>query len=126
MAGRKMHTSLDIRGCLHNWTDRQMVGMFKHDDGRVMTAREAKDVLMDELAKGHRFLPVGGDCDNFDYVNGGCQGHAVIDDGDAVADASWICVLCAANNADYRTECKGCGNRRRLTAGYAHDSKETR
>lgn len=66
--------SLDIRGCLTNWKDRDMRGMFKHDDGREMDPREAKAVLLDELAKGHRVLPVGDECPAFDYQTG-CPGH---------------------------------------------------
>jgi hypothetical protein len=68
------HLCLDLRGALHNWSDRQMKGVFLHDDGRTMTAREAKDVLMDEIAKGHKVIPCT-PCDNFDYQTG-CQGHA--------------------------------------------------
>ena len=36
-----------------------MRGLFTHDDGRPMSIREAKTALMDEIAKGHRFIPIG-------------------------------------------------------------------
>lgn len=72
---RIVHTSLDVRGCLLNATDAQLRGMFKQDDGRTMTAQEVKLALMDELAKGRNVLPVGGPCEGFDYINGGCPGH---------------------------------------------------
>lgn len=67
------HMCLDVRGALHNWTDRQMRGVFQHDDGREMTVREAKNALMDEIAKGHKVIPCS-PCDNFDYQKG-CLGH---------------------------------------------------
>ena len=37
---------------------------------------EARDVLMDELANGHDFIPFG-HCDNFDFKSG-CKGHPSI------------------------------------------------
>ena len=72
---RIIHTSLDVRGCLMHWNDRLMTGVFTHDDGRPMSAREAKLELMNELSRGRLYLPVGGSCEGFDYVNGGCPGH---------------------------------------------------
>jgi hypothetical protein len=70
---RKYHLCLDVRGALHNWTDRQFKGVFKHDDGRPMSPREAKNALMDEIAKGHKVIPTC-ECDNFSYQTG-CGGH---------------------------------------------------
>lgn len=67
------HLCLDVRGALHNWNDRQMRGVFQHDDGRPLTPFEARNMLMDEIAKGHKVIPCD-DCDNFDYQKG-CQGH---------------------------------------------------
>jgi len=70
---RTFHLCLDVRGALHNWNDRQMAGVFTRDDGSMMTIREAKDSLMDELVKGHKVIPCS-PCDNFDYQKG-CLGH---------------------------------------------------
>jgi hypothetical protein len=67
------HLCLDVRGALRNWSDRQMAGVFQHDDGRPMTILEAKDALMDEIAKGRKVIPCS-PCDNFDYQRG-CLGH---------------------------------------------------
>jgi hypothetical protein len=67
------HMSLDVRGALLHMPKRQLATMFLHDDGRRMTADEAKRTLLDELAKGHEKLPIG-DCDGFDYTTG-CPGH---------------------------------------------------
>jgi hypothetical protein len=47
--------------------------MFQHRDGRRMSADEAKSYLLEMLAQGKRFIPVG-ECDNFDF-NSGCKGH---------------------------------------------------
>jgi hypothetical protein len=69
------HMRLDIRGALLNWDDRMFRGMFKKDDGTVMTAREAKLQLMEELQAGRNYVPYG-DCEGFDPVEKGCPGHA--------------------------------------------------
>lgn len=65
-------------------TKRQKRGMFKHDDGRSMTARDVDNALMSELAKGREVIPTIKTCGNpcryasctgFDYAGGGCAGH---------------------------------------------------
>ena len=71
---KNYHVCLDVRGALLNWTDRQMKGLLLHDDGRKMSAREARLALMDEIAKGHAVIPCS-PCDNFDYSGPGCMGH---------------------------------------------------
>ncbi|WP_353192146.1 hypothetical protein [Pandoraea pnomenusa] len=76
---KKFHMCLDVRGALTNWKDRDFKGMFKHDDGRLMTAPEAKAELLEELSKGHNFIPFG-KCDNFDHKEHGCMGHPVTPD----------------------------------------------
>jgi len=70
---RSYHLCLSIRGALMNMGNRELEDAFTHDDGRKMTPREAKLVLMDELAKGYKVIPCS-PCDNFDYQRG-CQGH---------------------------------------------------
>jgi hypothetical protein len=76
---------LNVRGALRNMTKREKRGMFKHDDGRTMTADEADNALMDELVKGHEVIPMNTECGNpcryascsgFDFSGGGCPGHA--------------------------------------------------
>lgn len=89
---RSYHLCLDLRGALHNWSDREMKGVFKHDDGRVMTIREAKDALMDEIAKGRKVIPCS-PCDNFDYQRG-CQGH----DGEAPQTTPEVSQAAAGRN----------------------------
>src|SRR5580765_1797039 len=70
---KTVHMCLDIRGALMNYGPSDYVGMFKRDDGSLMSWREAKATLMDELAKGRKVLPFG-DCEGFDYETG-CPGH---------------------------------------------------
>lgn len=69
-----MHMRLDIRGALKNWSPRYFKGMFKTDDGHVMSSNEAKAELLIELSKGHNYLSLG-DCPDFDPVDKGCPGH---------------------------------------------------
>ncbi len=73
----KIHMCLSVRGALKTMTKRQLGRMFSHDDGRRMTADEARDALMDELAKGHEVIPFGEPCEGFDYGGSGCPGHEV-------------------------------------------------
>jgi len=68
-----IHASLYVRGFLKG-PKRSLRNLFKHPDGtRSMTPDEARDVLLDELAKGHEYIPFGA-CDNFDFTSG-CKGH---------------------------------------------------
>jgi hypothetical protein len=69
-----MHQS--IRGALAmnpKFFRRYFRGVFLHDDGRVMTIKEARKALEAELALGHEIVPSAG-CDNFDWKTG-CKGH---------------------------------------------------
>lgn len=45
MAPKRIHMSLDVRGVLKNAKKRDYKGMFRHEDGRPMTADEAKSAL---------------------------------------------------------------------------------
>ena len=69
--GKIIHSGLDVRGAL-KWPKGKLKGMFTHESGRSTTANESRDILLDELAKGHELLPLG-PCDNWDYQSG-CQG----------------------------------------------------
>ena len=69
---KSYHMCVSVRGAL-NRSYRDLRGMFRHYDGRLMTGREVQQVLMDELSKGHEVIPAC-ECDNFDYKKG-CQGH---------------------------------------------------
>lgn len=67
------HMCVDIKGALLNWTDRQNVGVWRGDDGKVLSPWAVKRNLIEALAKGYKYLPVG-DCEGFDFQTG-CPGH---------------------------------------------------
>ncbi len=69
------HACLSVRGALMNWSAARLSKLFAHDDGRPMSADEAKAVLLDALAQGHEVLPFGEPCEGFDYRGAGCPGH---------------------------------------------------
>lgn len=68
----KYHMSLCVRGAL-KWPKSRLKKMFLSDDGKSMTADQARDVLLDELSQGHEVIPMG-KCDNFCFKEG-CKGH---------------------------------------------------
>ena len=70
----KLHLSTDIQGFLATHIAiRDYEGIFRHDDGHLMTGREARLHLLYELGKGRRLIASVG-CDNFDFQKG-CLGH---------------------------------------------------
>lgn len=74
------HTCLDIEGAL-KWSKRQLKGMLKNSiTGRVLTADEVRQYLIDRLKEGKSVIPMC-ECDNFDYKKG-CQGHPIPDQED--------------------------------------------
>lgn len=75
--GKIIHSGLDVRGAL-KWPKGKLKGMFKHESGRPMTAEEARNILLDELAEGHEILPLG-PCGNWDWKTG-CQGCQTADE----------------------------------------------
>lgn len=78
----RVHMRLSVRGALRWSTSeakRLMDGFHKDDGSPLASVDELRECLMDELAQGHEFLPLG-DCDNFDYKTG-CRGHRIeVDD----------------------------------------------
>lgn len=72
---RIFHIGLSVRGAL-GWKKRDLEKLLSHEDGRRMSADEAREALMDELAKGHEMLPFGAACDNWCWKEG-CKGHPV-------------------------------------------------
>lgn len=73
---RLIHTHLDIRGILANWSDRQLNGLLLIN-GKRATSNQVRSALLDELEKGHKVLPIGPACEGFDYSGVGCPGHEV-------------------------------------------------
>lgn len=79
------HLCLDVAGFLRNHTrDRDYRGVFTHDNGRDMTAREAREHLKYQLAIGRKVIPCSSECDAFDYQRG-CMGHEIADAPTAVS-----------------------------------------
>jgi len=67
-----IHVSLDVRAAI-GWPKRLLRGMFKDAQGRVLSADETRERLLDHLQEGHRFLPLA-NCPGFSYQTG-CPGH---------------------------------------------------
>ncbi len=79
-----LHCCLSVRGYI-SAPARARRNLFKHPtEPRNMTPEEARETLMDELAKGHEVLPFGPPCEGFDYKTG-CPGHPNTEDGNAKA-----------------------------------------
>lgn len=71
-----IHCCLDIRGAMR-WSKRQLGSMLTREDGSHASPDEAWSYLADELAKGHKVLPLGDACEGFDYQKG-CPGHEAV------------------------------------------------
>ncbi len=71
---RTIHLCVDIRGLLRK-SDRELKGWIKDDSGRIVTPSEARELLLDEIAKGRKVLPGSyPPCEGFSYETG-CPGH---------------------------------------------------
>jgi len=51
----------------------------KGDGTRFTSIEEMREAFMDELAQGHKVIPVGKPCDGFDYKTG-CPGHKIMEE----------------------------------------------
>lgn len=72
---RVVHLSLSVRGALM-WKDSQLRGLFRiFQGGACLDASEAREHLMDCLASGQEFIPLG-PCEGFDPKTG-CPGHPI-------------------------------------------------
>lgn len=73
--GRTIHVSQSVRGALR-WSPREFraaTEWITKSDGSRFTPEGLREALMDELAQGHEFLPMG-ECEGFDPKTG-CPGH---------------------------------------------------
>ena len=87
---RKISLCLCVRGFLKNAKFPSHYRQMFKEGGRTLSPEEARDFLMDELAKGHEKIPCEARCGNpcqetgcegFDYgEHGGCPGSVVPDD----------------------------------------------
>jgi hypothetical protein len=69
----KIHMCIDVKGMLTKPLSK-FKNIIHDDDGNLLDPHQARNYFLDELSKGHLFLPFG-ECDNFDYSKG-CMGHA--------------------------------------------------
>lgn len=68
--------SLSVKGFLtRKYKERDFKNLFENPDGSFLSPEAAKVYLLDELSKGHLYLPIG-NCDNFEYKSG-CMGHTI-------------------------------------------------
>lgn len=71
--GTTLHVSLSVRGAL-GWPDSKLYGLFRDETtGLYVLPAEARELLMDELARGVEMLPLG-QCEGHDPKTG-CPGH---------------------------------------------------
>lgn len=79
MGNTIFHIALSVRSTLKNGSRSELGSLFVNGQtGKRLTVDEAKDALLDHLAKGHEVIPLAADCQGFDYSGGGCPGHADI------------------------------------------------
>jgi len=69
------HARVAIVALLRNYHDHPILFM-KQDDGTPMSDQTARTEIAARVEQGHKYLPVGGACPNFDTTNG-CPGHLV-------------------------------------------------
>ena len=86
---RTVHDSLSVRGYLHNAPSlRRFRDQMRANHGRRLSPGMARDVLLEELAKGNETIPCDALCANpcpragcpgFNYSKGGgCGGHPMV------------------------------------------------
>lgn len=68
-----VHCCLDVRGAMR-MADRDLRRLFVRSDGNPVSVQEALDFLCEHVAMGHAVIPLGEECDGFDYQRG-CPGH---------------------------------------------------
>jgi hypothetical protein len=74
---RQIHMQLDVAGALRNGGT-SLDGLQDTAQGRTLDREEARLALIDMLADGVKYIPVG-DCPTFDPATG-CPGHVVPDE----------------------------------------------
>ena len=79
----RIHMCVDVRGIIRRLSASRakMAPGITDGHGRPVTRLHAIELFMDELAKGHKVVPMGEPCEGFSYETG-CPGHAA-----AVAEA---------------------------------------
>lgn len=67
--------SANIAGLLRNMKGRKITYL-NDDNGKTLSDKEARAVIAELQAKGHKLIPCG-DCEGFDPFGGGCPGHPI-------------------------------------------------
>lgn len=71
----KRHMSTNIEGVLRNYKNRK-INFIDDENGNTLSDSEARKVLAELQAEGHKLIPCG-DCEGFDSFGKGCPGHPV-------------------------------------------------
>lgn len=72
----KRHMSTNIEGMLRNFKGKKIT-FLDDDEGNPLSDREARILIAELQAKGHKLIPCG-DCDGFDPFGKGCPGHEIL------------------------------------------------
>ncbi|WP_250632080.1 hypothetical protein [Rhodoflexus caldus] len=70
--------SIDIKGILSLYQGKE-INFLLDADGKEYSDKEARQILADLLAKGHKLIPMT-QCEGFDPFGGGCPGHPIDED----------------------------------------------
>jgi hypothetical protein len=66
---------LDVMGILKNWPKSKLKRLFTDTEtGKLLTADEAKQYLLECLSEGKKVIPLSKECEGFSYETG-CPGH---------------------------------------------------
>lgn len=71
---KTIHVCLSVRGAL-KWPKTKLKRLLRDESGAWVSADDARDWLMDQLAMGREVVQLGSKpCEGFDYKTG-CPGH---------------------------------------------------
>lgn len=78
---KTIHLCQSVRGALRNWNRENWVDVMKDTDtGQMLSPDDVKEYFFDQLAMGREVIPIGPECEGFDYSGSGCPGHTVDED----------------------------------------------
>ena len=72
------HMCMSLEGCLRNHRGRK-IKIFTNDDGTQSSDKQAREYIAECQAKGWKVIPIGKECEGFDYFGNGCPGHEIIE-----------------------------------------------
>lgn len=75
------HMSINLEGLLRNYKDRK-INIMTDDDGKELTDHQARSLIQDLQAQGHKLMSSSSECEGFDPFGGGCPGHEVKEEKD--------------------------------------------